>query len=249
MSPGPHVPASGRITRGISPNTFVNETIKFVENQLHMWRDDQGRPNVEAEEDLNGQLCKFLNDRAREGFPMALFHHEERQGKRRRIDLSVLPSSKAIEAAIYDSIYEPFLVIEGKRLPAPGKGREREYLTGLGEQTGGIQRFRLCLHGKSLVAAVMVGYVQTGDVTDWLITINGWIATLKSSGEDKTCVWSDQDQLRELQNDGKAKASRCESRHSRLGDVPEVRLTHLWICMAQEGNRTARKQKLSQRRA
>ncbi|MGI8980163.1 MAG: hypothetical protein ACR2FY_13140 [Pirellulaceae bacterium] len=249
MSQGSHVSASGRITRGISPNTFVNETIKFVENQLHVWRDDKRRPYVEAEEDLNGQLCKFLNDRARDDFPMALFQHEERQGKRRRIDLSVLPSSKAIVAAIYESIYEPFLVIEGKRLPAPSKGREREYLTGFDKKSGGIQRFRLCLHGKSLVAAVMVGYVQTSEVEDWLMTINGWIAALKSSGEDKTCVWSDQDQLGELQNDGKARASRCESRHLRLGDVPEVRLTHLWICMAQEGNRTARKQKPSQRRA
>ena len=39
----PHVPVSGRITRGISPNKLVDQTICFIENELHLWRDDQTR--------------------------------------------------------------------------------------------------------------------------------------------------------------------------------------------------------------
>jgi hypothetical protein len=191
----PNPPASGKITRGIRPNAFVKKTIKFVENHLHRWRDDPHRPAAEAEEDLNGQLCKYLNDRARTNFPLAYFHHEERQAERRRVDVSVCPSSEAIEASMYASIYIPYLVIEGKRLPAPSSAREREYLTGFAEKSGGVQRFRLCLHGRGLSVAVMVGYLQSGNVAEWLGRINDWIAALEASGEDSTCVWSNNDRL------------------------------------------------------
>ena len=206
----PPSPSSGRITSGITPNTFVEKTLKFIEDQLPEWRDDKTRPVVEAEEDLNGQLCKYLNDRARENFPMAYFHHEEKQGKRRRVDMSVLPSTKAIEAALYDSIYVPFLVIEGKRLPAPGSGREREYVTGMAESSGGIQRFRLCLHGRLLKSAVMVAYVQQGKINEWLKTINDWISDLEATKVDSSCSWSSSDHLGTISGGGK-KAARCQS--------------------------------------
>jgi hypothetical protein len=124
-------PISGKITHGIEPGTLLRQTMGFVEESLPAWRDDATREFVEAEEELNGQLCKFLNHRAREEFPMAYFHHEERQGGRRRADLSALPTSKAIEAEGYESIYEPILLIEGKRLPTPTAARHREYVTGL----------------------------------------------------------------------------------------------------------------------
>src|SRR5260370_40948779 len=109
------IPASGRITRGITRNKLITQTMAFVEKQWPAWRQYKTRNIAEAEEDLNSQLCKFLSDRARDDFPMAVFHHEERQGRRRKSDLSANPSSKAIEATIYESIYEPFLVMEGKR--------------------------------------------------------------------------------------------------------------------------------------
>jgi hypothetical protein len=127
----------------------------FVERQLPAWRDDKSRQYVESEEDLNAQLCKYLNDCARDGFPMAMFHHEEKQGARRRVDLSALPTGKAIRAAIYASIYDPFLVLEGKRLPAPSAAREREYITGLDERSGGVQRFRN--HLKSPIVRLIRG--------------------------------------------------------------------------------------------
>jgi hypothetical protein len=231
MAAHSQIPASGRITNGIKPNTLVEKTIKFVEDQLPQWRDDKTRSAVESEEDLNGQVCKFLNDRARDNFPMANFHHEEKQGKRRRVDLSVVPSSKAIEAALYGSIYIPFLVIEGKRLPAPSTNREREYVTGLAAISGGIQRFRLGLHGKGLSQALMIAYVQEKNVAHWHKTISGWISALEESGEDKTCAWTSKDTLKDLMNDGETEACRCESSHLRKG-LTDIRLVHLWICMS-----------------
>lgn len=230
MTAPSHVASGGVISRGIARNTFIEKTITFVEGQLPKWRDDETRVSLESEEELNGQLCKFLNDRARHEFPMAMFHHEEKQGKRRRVDLSVVPSSKAIQAALYDSIYVPFLVIEGKRLPAPTASREREYVTGLGDQSGGVQRFRLCLHGKSLSVAMLVGYVQRGDTEEWRSSINNWIEALTASGEDKTCKWVMNDALGELTNGGTSHTCRCESNHARSNGAG-IRLVHLWICM------------------
>lgn len=232
------IPAGGRISSGIEPNAFVKKTAKFVEGELSKWRDDNTRPAVEAEEELNGQLCKFLNDSARDNFPMACFHHEEKQGKRRRVDMSVLPSTKAIEATLYDSIYIPFLVIEGKRLPAPAKGREREYLTGLDDRSGGVQRFRLCLHGQHLTVAIIVGYVQQGEVSEWLDRINGWIHALRLSNEDKTCIWTASDCLSSLESDGRAQASRCESIHLR-SNADDINLIHLWICIPAIAKKTS----------
>jgi len=231
MASRPYPPTSGKITNGIKPNTFVEKTMKFIEDQLPKWRDDTTRPVVESEEDMNGQLCKFLNDTARDKFPMANFHHEEKQGKRRRVDLSVVPSTKAIEAALYNSIYLPFLVIEGKRLPAPGSDREREYVTGLTDKSGGIQRFRMGLHGKDLLWALRIAYVQREDVAHWYKKINAWISALETSGEDSTCAWTEKDTLKNLRNDGTAKACRCESSHSRTG-LADIGLVHLWICMS-----------------
>ena len=226
----PRIPASGKITKGIKPNTLVNQTMAFVEKQLPAWRDDKTRKFAEAEEELNGQLCKFLNDRASDDFPMAKFHHEERQGNRRRVDFSANPSSKAIKASIYESIYEPFLVMEGKRLPTPTASREREYLTGLTELSGGVQRYRLCLHGKGMSVAMLIAYVQSGEVVEWHKTINGWVTTLKTSGEDTSCKWTAKDALGKPKNTGKNKACRCESSHKR-SEGDDIRLVHLWICM------------------
>lgn len=203
----------------------------FVERLLPAWRDDTTRKYVEAEEALNGQLCKFLNDRARDEFPMAVFHHEERQGTKRRVDLSANPSSNAIKAAIYESIYEPFLVMEGKRLPTPTRAREREYITGFVEKSGAVQRFRLCLHGKGMEVAMLIAYVQRKDAKDWHTTINGWMRALKDSGEDTSCNWTSEDYLGATMNDGKKKAFRCESNHKRSGNEPDIKLVHLWICM------------------
>ena len=231
MAAHSHAPMSGRITRGLKPRAFLEKTIDFIGSRLPEWRDDATRPGATAEEELNGQLCKFLNDRARVAFPMAVFHHEEKQGSRRRVDISASPSTKAIEAALYESIYVPYLVIEGKRLPAPTTEREREYITGLADRSGGVQRFRLGLHGNLLESAVIVAYVQNGKVADWLKLINKWIQDLEASREDITCSWSQRDCLTNLVDDGEVTASRCESTHQRVNNT-EIRIVHFWICMA-----------------
>lgn len=220
----------GRITRGISPNTTVLKTLQFVQDQLPKWRDMPERTIVTAEEELNGQLCKFLNAAARrESFSMAYFHHEERQAGQRRVDLSALPPEPSVIEGRSYSILDPFLVLEGKRLPAPVSNREREYVVGQGQISGGIQRFKLGLHGARLPRAAIVGYIQGNTVQHWFTSINVWINDL-AHGNDG---WTTTDCLDDLKIDTATQVARCSSRHSRIdSDTSEIELTHLWIKMS-----------------
>lgn len=218
--------ATGRITRGIEPGRLVTRTIDFVRNALAVWRDDPERPHETAEDALNAQLCKFLNARARSTFPMVAFNHQERQKTRRTIDMSVTP----LKAVLRDtSIYEPILVVEGKRLPAPATDREREYLTGFERRSGGIQRFKLALHGGALGRAMMVGYLQGGSASEWERRLNDWIEELGASPPTAHDVWDASDRLREFEEHPGGTAS-CRSDHARPSGV-RIRLDHAWVEM------------------
>ncbi|MBM4045966.1 MAG: hypothetical protein FJ279_12685 [Planctomycetes bacterium] len=223
----------GRITSGVHPGTLVRQTIGFVRHQLPCWRDDPDRRPEESEEQLNAQLCKFLNTRARHEFPMAHFHHEEHQNARRRVDVSALPAEPIWVGTRRHSIYDPFLVFEGKRLPAPSSDREREYVTGLERRSGGIQRFKLGLHGADLEAAGMIGYVQQGTVLAWHEIINQWIADLAARPKSDVCSWSATDQLQQLRQDTRRAVAACQSSHARpdLAHGKAIVLHHLWVAM------------------
>lgn len=217
----------GRITRGLAPDTAVRKTLNFVTAQLPKWRDDPDRSEVALEEELNGQLCKYLNVAARrEDFSMAYFHHEERQTGQRRVDLSALPLNPTlIEGRAYTT-YEPFLVLEGKRLPAPSKDREREYVTGGDKASGGIQRFKLGLHGAMLCHAGMIGYIQKDSSANWFNRINEWITELAAEPGE----WTDSELLQELATNESDRSSSCCSVHPRIeSDTGDIRLTHLWV--------------------
>ena len=71
-------------------------------------------------------MCKFLDSRARQDFPMVRFNHEEYQGDRRSVDLSASPVERMIIGARLFTVYDLFLVLEGKRLPPPSRRRESE---------------------------------------------------------------------------------------------------------------------------
>jgi hypothetical protein len=119
----------GRITSGIKLKTSVLEIINYIFVQLPLWRDDPDRTDEQSEHKLNAQVSKFLNYKSREYLPMFRFDHEEPQQGTRSADISVSPGAKmVIEARTY-TIYDPVLVIECKRLPAPSADREKEYVS------------------------------------------------------------------------------------------------------------------------
>jgi hypothetical protein len=160
--------SSGKIISGITrESTLVLSTMNFVCNQLPNWRDDPDRPDEKSEDKLNLQLCKFLDSRARHDFPMVRFDREEPQAGRRRADLAASPVEATVIGAKQHTIYDPFLIFEGKRLPAPSSDREKEYVTGLNQRSGGIQRFKLGLHAADMVLAAIIGYIQEFSPREW----------------------------------------------------------------------------------
>lgn len=224
-----------KITSGIKFQTFQLKIIDFVYQQLPTWQDDPDRPNEQSEDKLNLQLCKFLDAHARNDFPMIRFDHEEYQTGRRRVDMSA-SSAKSIffEAKLY-TIYDPVLVLEGKRLPAPSSSREKEYVTGPNPEkiSGGIQRFKLGFHGAKHNLAAMIGYIQDRFECDWHATINGWISELVSNPIGDGCVWTADETLKAFERDASRGIYSYRSIHSRTGDLlnNEIELHHLWVTM------------------
>jgi hypothetical protein len=202
--------------------------------ELPNWRDTPNRPVEESEERLNAQLCKHLEVTARHSLRMVFFHHEEKQTGTRRVDFSASPTEKGFVGTMFHTIYDPFLVLEGKRLPPPKNGgREREYVTGGDAKSGGIQRFKLGLHGAKHEIAVMIGYVQADTPAEWNARINSWIRELEDTVQSDGTKWSSTDRLSGFaENNGKRVATSL-SKHLRSGDVfsPNISIHHLWLRM------------------
>ncbi len=223
----------GQITCGITLKTLALRTISFVREQLPTWREDPDRSEEHSEDKLNLQLCKFLDSRARKDFPMVRFDHEEYQSGRRSIDISASSAHRIFLEAKPYTIYDPILVLEGKRLPAPSSDREKEYVTGKERKSGGIQRFKLGMHGAKLNLAAMIGYVQERSAHDWYDKINEWILELVSETIRDDCTWTDSETLELLEEDMVKHIASYRSIHSRTTGN-EVVLHHLWIVMNQE---------------
>jgi len=224
----------GIIESGIDHDTLDMKTVDFVYGKLSEWRDDPDRPNEQAESNLNLQLCKFLDSCARNEFPMVRFDHEEYQTDRRRVDLSASPAQTTLIKAKFHTIYNPFFVLEGKRLPAPKKDREKEYVTGGMEKTsGGIQRFKLGLHGAEMSSAAMIGYIQAPSPNGWHVDINNWILQLAKGMISDNCVWDTGEILERIREDASKGVSDFRSNHTRSGGKSGDRITlrHLWVAM------------------
>ena len=227
--------SSGRVTKGLRQSTLHEQTLCFVQEVLPGWRDDPEREAESSEERLNAQLCKYLNVAASERFPMIHFHHEEKQTANRRVDISAQPKAAMFVGERYCTKYTPFIVFEGKRLPPPrnDRSREHEYVTGGKTKSGGIQRFKLGLHGAELELAAIIGYIQEGEPSDWLKQINGWIEELGRSPSIDNENWSPTEQLAQFKFDAKIRAAQAWSLHPRVhAELSScIRIRHLWLKM------------------
>lgn len=210
----------------------VPRTLEFIRTQLPVWRDDPERPQVDPERRINATFCSFLNSRARAQFPMVAFQPEEPQTGKSDVDFGVHGTDTIVVGTRCYTIYDPFLVIEAKRLPAPPpKDREREYVTGTDKQTGGIQRFKLGLHGAEVETAAMVGYIEKHTPQHWYGLINGWIEELAVCTAKDGCVWSVTETLQHLQCDSVHDVASSRSIHQRKHGCLTTTITihHLWI--------------------
>lgn len=226
----------GQLTSGIEPSTgqLILKTISFVHQQLPRWRDDPNRPDEQSEDKLNSQLCKFLDSCARNNFPMVRFDHEDYQSGRRRVDLSASPIESMLIGAKLYTIYDSILVIECKRFPAPPpKNREKEYVTGGADKSGGIQRFKLGLHGAKLNSVVMIAYIQKYSLRYWCRKINEWISELATGTIEDPCVWNESELLEMIDECVPKGISSCKSVHIRTGSTisNNIQIHHFGITM------------------
>ncbi len=232
--------SKGRLSYQPAPDDGpVSRSLEFVRILLPVWRDDPKRPQNSAEKSLNSSLCDFLDTRARNTCPMVRFKHEALQAVSQTVDIGIHGTEEVTHIGIHGyTIYEPFMVMEGKRLPAPSKDREREYVTGTnrtsGGPTGGIQRFKLGLHGAKVQTAVIIGYVEKHSVQHWFAKINEWISDLVGRTNSDSCIWSATDLLEELVCDDAQNTSTARSMHTRADEclTPLIRVHHLWVVMS-----------------
>jgi len=231
MAGQPETPSTGTITNGPEV-TLEMQTAEFVYKQLAKWRDDPCRPPGDSEKKFNPQLSKFLTAIAAKDFPMVQFSHEEPQKGRRTVDIGAgFTENTEISAGTFQTIYEPFMVFECKLLPTPGKKREREYLSGGEEKPGGIQRFKLGLHGGAHATAAIIAYIQEGDAKTWISTINKWIRELADEGASgNEEAWSYEEQLSNFLPDPESNTASARSTHTRTALKP-ILLRHLWVVM------------------
>lgn len=226
---------AGQITSGlVKQDNLVLRTIHFVREHLPAWRDDPARSFEQSEFKLNSQLCDFLDSCASSAFPMVRFKHEELQSGHSSVDLSAKPIEPiVIEARLY-SIYDPIIVFECKRLPAPASDREKEYVTGgKDRKSGGIQRYKLGLHGSAFHLAVMIGYIQKRSAREWHQDINKWIFELCSGMTEDGCDWTTNETLELLEEDVAKGILCCRSVHGRANSrlSSEIEIQHLWVLM------------------
>ncbi len=217
------------------PWTAPYELLDFIAEELPRWRDHPDRRPRASETDLTDQLCDHLNCAARfsEGWSRVQFRTEvpDEVRRGRAIDLVPKPCGAVliIEGRRHTR-FDTLLPIECKRLPTPtgGDRDEREYVvTGRGT-TGGIQRFKLGLHGATHRVAAMIAYVQQLYFSHWLGQVNGWIRALS---KEKDSPWSDSDLLLLLKEDSVRGLCKLQSRHHREREYGDCDLRHLWIKM------------------
>lgn len=239
-------PSAGCLGAGtLVPNLSRRRLIDFVAEELPRWRDHSDRPPVNSEAHLNAQLCSHLNGAARRfGLDAIQFCAEVPDDARRgrTLDLSIRScgTSLRVEGRCYTE-FETLLPIECKRLPIPdeeGRRGEREYVISNEGTTGGIQRFKLGMHGANHGIALLIGYIQAGTPAGWRSTLNQWLDELGASD----VLWADEQLDAATSN---TEVYRSASMHKRaLGPGTDIELQHLWIDMRGEGqNELAEKPK------
>ena len=98
---------------------------------------------------------------------------------------------------------------------------------------GGIQRFKLGLHGAKYNLAAMIGYIQKHTAHHWYIKINNWILELVKKPIGDGCVWSEDEILEAFEEKIANSVYCCRSSHSRIGNrvKNKIEIHHLWIVM------------------
>jgi len=214
---------------GPSFNTQFNMVVEFLKTSLPQFAKSILHANIQNENGLNSRLSRFITNAAAQEifFANRESMEDETRGDSPAVDIGIF---LRVEDAGID---QPLItVFEGKRLTRKlSNKRRREYVIGhkKGEKLiqlihcGGIERFKLAIHGAKFDHAGMVGYLQDGTPDGWREKINSWICDLCDQPFDP--AWSESEKLAQQKTDGRI--SECSSIVNRVSG--ELHLTHLWI--------------------
>jgi len=198
------------IPKGKSIDAIVN----FLDIKLPFFTQDIQK-GLTHEDEISQDCCIYLNREARETFFM--FHFQYKYiGKKRSSDMSIISAEK------YET-KEPLIVIEAKRLPTPGSGRQREYVKG---NFGGIERFKRGFHGAGLQKSVVLGFIQKETFAYWHKEVCTWINELIETNIDESINW-EKDDLLKFEKSLKS-INKYSSLNSRYKQSP-IELSHYWI--------------------
>lgn len=202
----------------IEKGKTVDSIISFLDEKLPAFATDLDGM-AKNEDEISQECCIYLDREARETLFMFHFQHKYKGG--RSSDFSVILAEKF-------SSKEPLFVIEAKRLPTPGAGRQQEYVHG---NLGGIERFKRGYHGGGLSRSAMLGYIQKNSCDHWFSEINSWITNLANNGVDSTISWSGADEQLKFIKKLDWINKYCSS-HLRIGQ-PDINLHHYLLPLPQ----------------
>lgn len=206
--------------------------VELIQGCLLLFAESVLRDHIQNENGLNRKLSRLItNVSANKGFPF--FAQPESMEDEAR------GNSPAADIGIYlhvDDIASDtpkITVFEGKRLNTYlGKKRQCEYVFGHDENgqhvpCGGIERFKLAIHGRDFYRAGMIGYLQDETPVVWQARVNVRITDL---AQKEYCPkWSEKEWLVPLKTEGRVSTrSSVVCRHD-----SEIHLTHLWVDLVQ----------------
>ncbi len=212
-----------------------NTIIATIYNYLSSILSSFNGKNDENENAITNRLCKTLMTKKPEEYPF-FFHHQniENEKENTSTDFAAFGTyAYALENDIEDDDSPSLIKFEAKRLNSKlPKNREKEYVCGeyAGEKrtknSGGVERFKNGRHGKDVINAAIVGYIQTDSAKRWLQKINEWIKEQIASPNDSKLIWNNRDELN-LDNQIGTFSHYSSLSYRIFGD--EIRLKHFWI--------------------
>ncbi|MGZ8243644.1 hypothetical protein [Methylomagnum sp.] len=214
---------------GPAPGTQFHKVVRHLKVALVDFASSSMKKGIKNEPALNLNLAKSIGQVFyREDLPYMVLPEvmeNENLGTSPRPDIGIY--------LFTSDEPEKITVFEGKRLSSNGlpNKRHREYVCGHEENgkyvdCGGIERFKLSIHGRDFSYAGMIGYVQDGEFDVWLARVNQWICELSCKPTRAICPeWSEEEQLTLVGNEHEIMQSK--SVVYRTDD--QIHLTHLWV--------------------
>ncbi len=211
----------GNTTIPIRP--LIDNVLKFIDTYLPLFPNALNQNNIASKDEeerlLNQYLIDFFNGHSYNFSPYVqckfLFRKDdENKGTNYKPDIGVTIWNNQLENFQTKSFFQ----IECKRLPTPNISStrsEKEYVIGMAENTGGIERFKNRKHGEHLEESSLIGFIQNGTIKNWHTQINEWI---KIEINNKKSNWTNEDYLVSVSDSAilSRYSSKCQRENSEL---------------------------------